>query len=287
MAANQPTMSERTLMEIISPHVTCGICLDHFIEPKTITPCLHNFCKDCLRKTITTLAHNKTPNTYTFPCPSCRSDVSFSSPVRSNMEAIAEHAVENKFKTNFSLAGQLEAMKAKMESDNGCTKHHGESLLFFCIACDIKICQLCILHDHPPHEHELALFDNLETVRQVKLKAEKATFAKRKEELQNAFQDIQAYLKDLNREQTECRFTKERVDTVMQELKSLKNALRNVKRAATKREEILSVEELDVLHKYQDIEEHISQCQEEMDSIDDILSHHDNTALTPPKNQTS
>ena len=283
MAANQSSMSEKTLMETISPHITCGICLDHFIEPKTVTPCLHNFCKDCLRKTIKNLAHNKTPNTYTFPCPSCRSDVSFSSPVSGNMEAIAEDAVENKFKTNFSLAGQLEAIKTKIESDSGCVKHQGETLLFFCITCDVKLCQLCILLEHKPHEHELALLDNLETVRQIKLKDEKATFAKRKEELQNALQDIQAHLKDLNREQTECRFTKKKVDTAIKELKSVENALRDVKRAATRREEILSVEERDAFHKYQDIEEHISKCQEEMDSIDDILSHLDNTAVATPK----
>ena len=59
-----PVVSE-TVLEL-EQEVTCGICHDHYQEPKLL-PCCHYYCKQC----ILSLSSRYRPN-QPFPCPDCR-----------------------------------------------------------------------------------------------------------------------------------------------------------------------------------------------------------------------
>ena len=45
----------------------CPICLDEFIEPKSLSNCLHNVCENCLKKMC-----RSDPYSFTIQCPVCR-----------------------------------------------------------------------------------------------------------------------------------------------------------------------------------------------------------------------
>ena len=64
MAKGSDPVSE-TVLEL-EQEVTCGICHDHYQEPKLL-PCCHYYCKQC----IISLSSRYQPN-QPFPCPDCR-----------------------------------------------------------------------------------------------------------------------------------------------------------------------------------------------------------------------
>ncbi|XP_072029057.1 tripartite motif-containing protein 75-like isoform X2 [Amphiura filiformis] len=139
--------TEKSLLQDISQQLTCSICLDHYKIPKTI-PCLHTFCQECLQETIDSTAtiHRGTAK---FPCPKCRCNVEFHCPDLTTKK----NAAENQFKTNFDIRSHLEAIKNKMA--NGCSKHTGEMLMFYCTNCKQAICQVCLLNDHLPSNRHI------------------------------------------------------------------------------------------------------------------------------------
>lgn len=60
------------IAEKLRRHLTCSICLEVFVIPKTL-PCLHTFCQMCLEKYIGKgLSSNPGEKQY-FECPLCRS----------------------------------------------------------------------------------------------------------------------------------------------------------------------------------------------------------------------
>ena len=58
--------------EKIRRHLTCSICLDVFVSPKTL-PCLHTFCHTCLREYIGRGILSNPGEKQYFECPLCRS----------------------------------------------------------------------------------------------------------------------------------------------------------------------------------------------------------------------
>ncbi|XP_072027924.1 E3 ubiquitin-protein ligase TRIM13-like [Amphiura filiformis] len=139
--------TEKSLLQDISQQLTCSICLDHYKIPKTL-PCLHTFCQECLQETIDSTA-TIYRGTAKFPCPKCRSNVQFYCP----SFAAKKTAAENQFMTNFDIQSHLEAIKSKMV--NGCSKHTGEMLMFYCTNCKQAICQVCLLNDHLPSKRHI------------------------------------------------------------------------------------------------------------------------------------
>ena len=63
--AEGPDPVSETVLEL-EQEVTCGICHDHYQEPKLL-PCCHYYCKQC----IISLSSRYQPN-QPFPCPDCR-----------------------------------------------------------------------------------------------------------------------------------------------------------------------------------------------------------------------
>ena len=59
-------MQEKSLEEL-EREITCGICQEHYTEPKALT-CLHYYCKQCILKLA------KTGTGKPFSCPECRSE---------------------------------------------------------------------------------------------------------------------------------------------------------------------------------------------------------------------
>ncbi|XP_072050772.1 uncharacterized protein [Amphiura filiformis] len=135
-------MSQKSsLLQDMSQQLTCSICLDHYTIPKTVTPCLHTFCQQCLQETIDTTATSSGP-IGKFPCPKCRGNIEFDCPDLPTKK----NAAEKQFQTNFDIQSQLEIIKSKITS--GCSKHEGEMLIFFCRSCDQLICSLCLGEKH-------------------------------------------------------------------------------------------------------------------------------------------
>ena len=52
----------------IQEEITCAICGDLFCDPKTMIPCLHTFCKECLERSIDASKKMGTASC----CPFCR-----------------------------------------------------------------------------------------------------------------------------------------------------------------------------------------------------------------------
>ncbi len=140
--------ADESLLQGISQQLTCSICLEHYKTPKTVTPCLHTLCQDCLQETINSTA-TITGTKAKFSCPKCRGDVEFDCPNRSQMK----DAAQTQFKTNFDIQNQLELVESKISS--GCSKHSGEKLMYFCTDCKKTICPVCLLEDHLSNNHVL------------------------------------------------------------------------------------------------------------------------------------
>ncbi|XP_072015248.1 E3 ubiquitin-protein ligase TRIM17-like [Amphiura filiformis] len=141
--------TDKSLLEGFSQQLTCSICLEHYNIPKTLTPCLHTFCQECLQETINSTA-TIIGGKGTFPCPKCRGNVEFDCPDLSTKK----NAAETQFRINFDIQSQLEMIKSTIT--NGCSKHTGEILLIFCKDCKKAICQKCLLEDdHLSKQHVL------------------------------------------------------------------------------------------------------------------------------------
>ncbi|XP_072050773.1 uncharacterized protein [Amphiura filiformis] len=141
IAASGNASKKSSLLQDMSQQLTCSICLDHYTVPKTVTPCLHTFCQQCLQETIDTTAKSSGA-TGKFPCPKCRGNVEFDCPDLPSKK----NAAEKQFQTNFDIQSQLEMIKNKIAS--GCSKHEGEMLIFFCQSCDQLICVMCLGEMH-------------------------------------------------------------------------------------------------------------------------------------------
>lgn len=138
----------------IHDELQCAICWDILSQPTSLS-CGHSFCLEPCLKTLRPSRPGKVK------CPTCRAEVRFNE----------DDASENK-----TLA-QLCSM-AKSAQLHACTKHEGKTLSYYCITCDVRICDACaILGDHRGHE-----VAQLETYG----KEVKVTLAKEKERVETA-----------------------------------------------------------------------------------------------------
>ena len=63
------TIPEEKSMKELERETTCGICQEHYTEPKVL-PCLHYYCKKCVLRLAL-----KTGTGKPFPCPDCHVEV--------------------------------------------------------------------------------------------------------------------------------------------------------------------------------------------------------------------
>jgi len=127
--AEAPDVVEKGLEEL-EEEITCPVCQDHFREPK-ILPCLHYYCKECVRQ----LALRAGPN-HTFACPECRG------------VTVLPQNDPNHLPTAF-FVNRMKELHAKMEKAQGkveavCEMCSGAKAEAFCRQCTDFICNDCV-----------------------------------------------------------------------------------------------------------------------------------------------
>ena len=123
-------VEEKSLEELES-EITCGICQEHYTEPKVL-PCLHYYCKKCILKLAL-----RTQSGKSFHCPECRSGAT-----------LPEGGVDN-LKTAF-FANRLKSKVTTLQRAHGkmevkceyCTASSNAEA--FCRQCSCFICNECV-----------------------------------------------------------------------------------------------------------------------------------------------
>ena len=123
--AEGPDPVEKGLEEL-GEEITCPICQGHFQDPK-ILPCLHYYCKDCIRQ----LAARKRP----FPCPECRQDTLLP---QNDPDRLPTPFFVNRMK---ELHGKMEKAHGKVEA--ACEMCSRAKAIAFCRQCTDFICSKC------------------------------------------------------------------------------------------------------------------------------------------------
>ena len=125
-----------SLLKNLTEHVTCSICLDTYIKPKTIA-CLHTFCLKCLEKhALTTQRQGQ------FRCPECQAQVNI--PEGNHFDSLPTGFLQN------SLLSLLAVRRSGDESQIGCANCKNTSAeISYCFDCGKFLCPRCV------YAHEL------------------------------------------------------------------------------------------------------------------------------------
>ena len=129
--ADSVPVEEKSLEELES-EITCGICQEHYTEPKVL-PCLHYYCKKCILKLAL-----RTQSGKSFHCPECR------------CEATLPEGGVDYLKTAF-FANRLKSKVTTLQRAHGkvevkcelCTASSNAEA--FCRQCSCFICNECVL----------------------------------------------------------------------------------------------------------------------------------------------
>ena len=134
-----PPSSSDVALEKIREEITCAVCQDLFIVPKTL-PCLHTFCEQCLidSENMRRRIRKEEIKPKEVECPQCRTV----SKLPSGIEAVA---------TNFTYANMVEHLRIRdrVRTDSGlrcgnCKEDVGEApAVGFCYDCRAALCQFC------------------------------------------------------------------------------------------------------------------------------------------------
>ena len=139
-------------LEELEREITCGICQEHYTEPKAL-PCLHYYCKQC----IVELAI-KTGTGKPISCPECRSEATLP---EGGVDELKTAFFVNRLKTTISTMERAHGrVEVKCEL---CTLSKGNAEAF-CRQCARFICKKCIeLHKNLQVflTHEVASLDDL------------------------------------------------------------------------------------------------------------------------------
>ena len=119
--------------EKVREQIECAICLELLKDPKTL-PCLHTYCKECLKKSVTIVQDKTIIN-----CPACRKEIT-----------LDDKGVE-KLPTNFTLASLVEVVnlheKVTQSADDikcgSCSNTSNSKVVAFCYNCREFLCQDC------------------------------------------------------------------------------------------------------------------------------------------------
>ena len=132
MMATKSDQSEeiQTGVKELEKEITCPVCHDHFQEPK-ILPCLHYYCKGCVRALALRAGDNKP-----FPCPECRNDT------------VLPQNDPDRLPTAF-FVNRMTELHAKMEKAHGkveamCEQCSESKAVAFCRQCTEFICDGCV-----------------------------------------------------------------------------------------------------------------------------------------------
>ena len=145
------TVQEKSLEEL-EREITCGICQEHYTDPK-ILPCLHYYCKQCVLRLALRTGTGKP-----FSCPECRYEATLP---EGGVDELKTAFFVNRLKTTVSnierTHGKVEVKCELCEGSSG----NAEAL---CRQCGRFICQECVnLHKRIAtfKSHEVASLDDL------------------------------------------------------------------------------------------------------------------------------
>ena len=144
-----------TIKNLKEDFLTCGICLDYFTNPKSLT-CLHKFCENCLQLYVDKL--------------SMRPGNKFQCPMKCKEYTTLPRGGIKELKTDFILKGLDEFLSVKEterksnkrsvkdifgDSDQQvtCLEHDGKICELFCeeVNCQVPVCTKCISTEHNGH----------------------------------------------------------------------------------------------------------------------------------------
>ena len=145
------TVQDKSLEEL-EREITCGICQEHYTDPR-ILPCLHYYCKQCVLRLAL-----RTDTGKPFSCPECRSEATLP---EGGVDELKTAFFVNRLKTTVSnierTHGKVEVKCELCEGSSG----NAEAL---CRQCGRFICQECVnLHKRIAtfKSHEVASLDDL------------------------------------------------------------------------------------------------------------------------------
>ena len=127
--AEGPDPVSKTVLEL-EQEITCGICHEHYQEPK-ILPCCHYYCKECVLQLVRRSKANQP-----FPCPDCREPTLLPG---NNPDGLTTAFFINRMK---ELHSRMEKAHGKLEAI--CEMCSGGKATAFCRQCTHFICEECV-----------------------------------------------------------------------------------------------------------------------------------------------
>ena len=187
----------------------CPLCLELFVDPHIpkLLNCPHVYCQPCL---VTMLAGGK----QTISCPECRNNTRVQDRDVSNLKtnlrlrSLAEKHMKHTQQQTHQY-GQLnnqapgKASKPKPKARTSvplCKEHHEEKLYFYCLTCQVTVCQACLVLNHERSKHQIK---SMKDVHEEKIKIMEAT-VKRHEKLIADFRKSSQHVTDCERKIHAC-----------------------------------------------------------------------------------
>ena len=147
-------------LEDLEKEVTCGVCQEHYTDPK-ILPCLHYYCKQCILKLAL-----RTGKDEPFSCPECRKDTTLP---EGGVEELKSAFFINRLKSMY--AKHKKALSKQVQCEI-CA--NPEALAeAFCRQCDKFACKNCV-HLHSVMKavfegHKIVPIDQLQKIKAEEL----------------------------------------------------------------------------------------------------------------------
>ena len=123
---------EGKTVEELEREITCGICQEHYTEPKVL-PCLHYYCKKCVLRLALRTGTGKP-----FSCPECRCEATLP---EGGVDELKTAFFVNRLKTTVST---MERAHGKVEVKCELCSDSGDKAEAFCRQCAMFICKNCI-----------------------------------------------------------------------------------------------------------------------------------------------
>ena len=119
-------------LEELEREITCGICQEHYTEPKAL-PCLHYYCKQCILRLALRTGTGKP-----FSCPECRFEATLP---EGGVDELKTAFFVNRLKTTVST---MERAHGRVEVKCELCYDSGDKAEAFCRQCAMFICKECI-----------------------------------------------------------------------------------------------------------------------------------------------
>ena len=143
---------EGKTVEELEREITCGICQEHYTEPKAL-PCLHYYCKQCILRLALRTGTGKP-----FSCPECRCEATLP---EGGVDELKTAFFVNRLKTTVST---MERTHGKVEAKCELCSDSGDKAEAFCRQCAMFICKDCIKQHKrlkPFVTHDVASLEDL------------------------------------------------------------------------------------------------------------------------------